>query len=155
MKYTNTHLEDYIQKLYHSIDIYHPRQLDIETVSARLGISVDYYPTPSVTFGSNIILDSRLSYELQWQQFGHEVCHALWHSGNQLHAPLSFRQYQEWKAKNFAYQLCMPTFMLQKLKLSSDHRENVFKIHKKFNVDIPFAIRRYNQFIDRTSNINN
>lgn len=153
MKYTYTHVEDYIHALYESIDIYHPRQLDIETVSSRLGLNVQYFYTPSATLGTTIILDDRLPYHLQWQQFGHEVCHALWHAGNQLSLPLSFRQYQEWKAEIFAQHICIPTFMLERLTFTNYDSRNVNLIQETFKTNQDFAAKRYANYMRRTSEV--
>lgn len=153
MIYTYTHLEDYIQRLYHSVDIYHPRQLDIETIASRLGLSITYAQVPSGTVDSTIIIDERLTAPEQWQEFGHELCHALWHTGNQLRLPLPFRQYQEWRADLFAQHLCIPTFMLQKIPLNKFDSENVRLIQETFKVKEDFSKRRYRNYKNRLKEI--
>lgn len=153
MKYTYTHVEDYVQALYESIDIYQPQQLDIETISSRLGLTVEYFYTPAGTLGTTVILDSRLPYSTQWQQFGHELCHALWHAGNQLRLPLSFRLYQEWTADIFAQHICIPTFMLQRIPFSKYDADNINMIQEKFKTNHDFAAKRYSNYMRRTSEV--
>lgn len=153
MKYTYTHVEDYVQALYTSIDIFHPHQLDIEIISSRLGLVVEYYYTPAGTVDTTVILDSRLPYKVQWQQFGHELCHALWHAGNQLRLPLSFREYQEWSADIFAQHVCIPTFMLEKLIFSNSDEDNIQLIQETFKVEKEFSSKRYRNYMRRMSEV--
>ncbi|MFD2133782.1 ImmA/IrrE family metallo-endopeptidase [Pseudogracilibacillus auburnensis] len=47
-----------------------------------------------------ICLDSNLSKEKTKEVFSHEVCHCLYHVGNQLDMYKLYRQYQEFKADN-------------------------------------------------------
>ncbi|MGE6368344.1 ImmA/IrrE family metallo-endopeptidase [Planococcus kocurii] len=112
MANTYNNLEDYVMNLLSRINIYYPYQLTIETIYPRLGLSVYYLPQDSMAIADNLFLDNRMSDAALWQEFGHELCHILWHAGDQALIPLSMREYQEWKAENFAQHLCIPTFML-------------------------------------------
>lgn len=144
---TYNNMEEYIQKLLNSIGIYHPHQLNLEDVSARLGLAIYYIPHDSMAIGGKLFLNNRKSDHGQWQDFGHELAHALWHAGDQAIIPLSMREYQEWKAENFAQHLCIPTFMLDKMKLPNYEKEAVWIIMETFGVERCFAEKRLRQYL--------
>ncbi|WP_416144952.1 ImmA/IrrE family metallo-endopeptidase [Planococcus koreensis] len=146
MANTYNNLEGYIQKLLHRIDIYHPHQLNIENVYSRLGMEVHYLEQDAMFVFGRIFLDSNSTEETQWQDFGHELCHALWHAGNQALIPFSLREYQEWKAENFSQHLCIPTFMLDKMDLPNYEREAIWMIMETFGVEWQFAEKRLRQY---------
>lgn len=144
---TYNNIEEYIKGLLHHIDIYHPHQLNIENVHARLGMEVHYIEQDAMFVFGRIFLDSRKSAYHQWQEFGHELCHALWHAGNQALIPISMREYQEWKAENFSQQLCIPSFMLDSMKLPNHRREAVWMLQEEFGVTQEFAEKRLEQYM--------
>ncbi|GIO25296.1 ImmA/IrrE family metallo-endopeptidase [Oceanobacillus sp. J11TS1] len=74
----------------------------------------------------------------EWMMFGHEVCHYLRHCGIQLVMNKLFIDLQEYQANYFAYHFCVPTFMLDELKINS-----VKDIVDHFNVDYEFAWKRF------------
>ena len=120
MKYHTTLLEDAVKHLYVNLGIYYPHQLNILEIAEYLGIKVHFFDITSRVYKKEIIIDSRLSPEQQWEDFGHELCHLLLQYGNQiLYINSLFLEYQEWKANNFALHFCVPTFMLQKYKIAS------------------------------------
>lgn len=147
MKYVYNNIEEYVKRVYRSIDIYVPRQLDMETIASRLGLNVEFFPCESVVIDQSIIIDSRLSPEQQWQDFGHELCHALLHVGNQVSVPIPFKLYQEWKATNFSYHVCVPTFMLLDMELPAEERLAVYEVRKTFKVEQEFAQKRLDQYL--------
>ncbi|MEK4425215.1 ImmA/IrrE family metallo-endopeptidase [Solibacillus sp. FSL K6-1523] len=95
----NSHLEDFIHKLYQLIDIQKPLQLNIKTIPNAMDIKVFYWERTSEAILYNnmtaIFIDSHLSNQLQWQDFCHELCHPLLHTGDQFNMPPLFREYQE------------------------------------------------------------
>lgn len=144
-------MEEYIKKMYNTIGIYCPHQLDMESIAARLGTTLVYLPYGSMTFENAILIDDRLTSNQQWQEFGHELCHVEWHDGNQRVLPSSFLEYQEWKASNFAYHACVPTFMLDGMDLSANERKAVWTIQETFHVEREFAEKRLHQYISNKS----
>ncbi|WP_411810215.1 ImmA/IrrE family metallo-endopeptidase [Bacillus altitudinis] len=50
-------------------------------------MKVEFLNISSRYYAGTIIIDNRLSPQEQWQNFGHELCHALRHEGNQLIMP--------------------------------------------------------------------
>lgn len=147
MKYTYNIMEEYVKKMYNSIGIYWPHQLDMESIAARLGTTLVYLPYGSMTVGNAILIDDRLTECEQWQEFGHELCHIEWHDGNQRVLPSSYLQYQEWKASNFSYHACIPTFMLERIDLPTNQRKAVWLLQKTFHVEYEFAEQRLQQYL--------
>ncbi|EJR56166.1 hypothetical protein IIM_01258 [Bacillus cereus VD107] len=141
--YYTTQLEDYIQHLYQSLSIIVPEQIDMMEIAEKLNIWLYFAPFGSHAMERNqiasLIVDDRISQPEQWEDFGHEICHLLLHSGNQLLMHQMFLDYQESKAKNFAKQFCVPTFMLRKL---SPQQLKAYIIAEKFNVTLQFAEKR-------------
>ncbi|MEH7810457.1 ImmA/IrrE family metallo-endopeptidase [Bacillus toyonensis] len=141
--YYTTQLEDYIQHMYQSLSIIVPEKIDMMEIANKLNIWVYFAPFGSHAIERNgmysLIIDNRISQQEQWEDFGHETCHILLHSGNQLLMHQMFLDYQEAKAKNFAQQFCVPTFMLRKLP---SLQLKAYIISEKFNVTTKFAENR-------------
>lgn len=148
MKYTYNLMEEYVKKMYNTIDVYCPHQLDMELIASRMGTTLVFLPYGSMTVGNAILIDDRLTECEQWQDFGHELCHIEWHDGNQRILPTTYMEYQEWKASNFAYHACVPTFMLDNMKLPSSEAKAIWMIQEKFGVDRDFAEKRLQQFLN-------
>lgn len=147
MKYIYTTIEEYVHVLYQSIDVYVARQLQPEKIAPRIGLSIEYLPAQSIYRDGVIYIDERLTDELQWQQFCHELCHALWHVGNQIQLPPPFREYQEEKAEIFARHACIPTSMLMQLDLPEHEEAAIEMLSTTFCVEPEFAQRRLHQYI--------
>lgn len=147
MKRPYNHLEEYIRKLVQGIGVYHPHQLNIEVISSRLGLSVHYLAIDSMFMAGHIFLDSRKTDAQQWQDFAHELCHARWHEGDQALISVLMREYQEWKADNFARNLCIPTFMIENMKLPPYEKEAIWMLQETFGVEREFAAIRLQQYL--------
>lgn len=144
-----TYMEDYIKNLYLNIGITKPEEIDFYTIASRLHLKVLFVPFGSLRANNVICVDQRISKEKQWEQFGHELCHALWHFGNQLGVAPLFREYQEWKANNFALHFCVPTFMLDNIYLPNTYNDAAFIVSKIFNVEYEFAFKRIENYMSR------
>ncbi|WP_242272364.1 ImmA/IrrE family metallo-endopeptidase [Bacillus cereus group sp. BfR-BA-01538] len=149
-QYYTTQTEDYIEKLYKSLSIFIPEQLNMITIAQNLNIWLHFAP-----FGSraiyrkdlpSIVIDNRKVSHHQWEDFGHELCHILFHVGNQLYVPKMFLDYQEAKARNFMLHFCIPTFMLRKLDLPETKKEAIYFISKTFNVSFKVAKQRLTHY---------
>ncbi|MEV9639527.1 ImmA/IrrE family metallo-endopeptidase [Mammaliicoccus sciuri] len=151
--YQNSHLEDYIQQLYKDLSIRHPSQLNKYVIGERLNIGVYLTSGSSEAFYWQgryyIFIDRSLNSRQRWQDFGHELCHVLRHSGHQGRMPPPFRQLQEWQADNFGYHFCVPTFMLQRIRLPPDQRAAAALIAETFNVDYRFAEIRLDRYVSK------
>ncbi|MGN4715648.1 ImmA/IrrE family metallo-endopeptidase [Bacillus cereus group sp. MYBK226-2] len=148
--YYTTQLEDYIQNLYKSLSIFAPEQIDMTKIAQKLNVWLHFAP-----FGSraicrqdlpSIIIDNRNTTHQQWEDFGHELCHILFHVGNQLHIPKFFLDYQEAKANNFMLHFCIPTFMLRALSLPETKKEAIYFVAKTFNVSFHIAEKRFSNY---------
>lgn len=146
-----THLEDYIEIYYTRLKIESPEQLEIKAVAKKLNIRLFYWEEVSQAIiyddMNAIFLDSRISAKRQWQEFNHELCHVLTHTGDQIDMPPLFREYQEFKANNFMYHACVPTFMLDKLEIHDCSAKTINRIQELFNVEYDFAKTRIENYI--------
>lgn len=133
----NTYLEDYIYSLLKAIKITDPKELTINNVASKLGLTVVYRRKP-YRFDDEIILQHGTSQQ-EWQLFAHELCHYLRHSGNQLNMNPLFVELQEWQADNFTYHFCVPTFMLEEIDLPKQKIEAIGVIAETFGVEYEFA----------------
>ncbi|MEH7493597.1 ImmA/IrrE family metallo-endopeptidase [Neobacillus niacini] len=151
MNYIYTPIEDYVEKLYRHLSINVPEEIDMIDIAAKLNIWLYFENLGSRAIERNgtytIFIDKRISCQEQWQDFGHELCHALIHSGNQLQLPRDFISFQEYKARNFAFHFCVPTFMLEKLELPKMKKEAIELIAITFNVTRDFAKKRMERWI--------
>ncbi len=150
--YLTSYLEDNIQRLYEDLDIKYPYQLNKYIISDRLDIGIYLSRDPSEAFYWEnryyIFINRDLDSRRRWQDFGHELCHVLRHSGHQGEMPSLFRELQEWQADNFMYHFCVPTFMLRALKLPAEMRRAIPIVAETFNVEYEFAeerLYRYSQ----------
>lgn len=154
---TYNHLEDTIKKLYLKIGVIDPSELDAATIAERLNFSIYdingicKYIDSHKTF----YMSRNISPQLRWQNFGHELCHALWHAGSQLDMKIEWREYQEWKANNFAYEACVPRFMLEKVLEGNPLMNPVYLIMERFGVTYQFAETRYILYCVRKSQYEN
>ncbi|WP_405103156.1 ImmA/IrrE family metallo-endopeptidase [Oceanobacillus sp. FSL H7-0719] len=134
-----TYLEEYIYDLFKLLEVEEPKDLTIDNISNKLGITV-VYDKKAFRFSDEITLEPSTEWH-EWIQFAHEVCHYLRHYGNQLNMHPLFIDLQEYQANYFAYHFCIPTFMLDSLK-----GVNVDVITELFNVDFDFALRRLEMY---------
>src|SRR5690554_4118711 len=143
MDYIFTSLEDWIQSFYHAINIKQPQDLDIISIASHHNIWLYYFPVTSHAIEregmASIVLDERLSIQQQWEEFGHEMCHILRHSGNQLQLSNSLIEFQESNANNFAMHFCIPSFMLVQLTIPNQMQAAIGYICDTFNVTPLFA----------------
>lgn len=147
MSYVLTHLEDFIRKLYHRAGIYAASDINDLALAKAWGLSVLYAPLPSAYFHHTIVVNNAVPYKRE--EFAHELCHATWHSGNQLYMPKTWLCYQEWNAGNFALHYCIPSFMLLELDLKqyATFAELVSDVATTYNVSLLFAEKRLNDFL--------
>ena len=139
-----THLEDYIHDLYKSIGVTCPLDMDMLMIARKLEVEI-IYRRNAFRLENEIILVRGTKRE-EWMQFGHEVCHYLRHSGNQLNMHSLFMRLQEWQADSFMYHFCVPTFMLSDLDLSRDRKKAIWEIQKAFSVSYEFAEIRLEKY---------
>ncbi len=148
--YQTSYLEEHIEDLYKYLAIYKPEQLDKYEIGNKLNIGIYLVSGESEAFCSNernyIFLNRDLNHQERWQDFGHELCHVRRHSGHQGKVSPMFRELQEWQADNFMYHFCVPTFMLQNLKLPPEIRQAIPIVADTFNVELEFAEERLHRY---------
>jgi len=153
MKYQTSLLEDWIKDFYINLEINEPHQLDLLDIAYRMGLNVIFKDISSRFYDKEVIIDERLSKPEQWQEFGHELCHALRHNGNQLVMDKSFIELQEYQANNFMHHFCVPTFMLQKIKFPRFRSRAICLIASTFGVTFPFANKRLEMYENRVNGV--
>lgn len=157
MSYTYSHLEDFIQEVYQEINILSPAQLNLYTIADALDIGL--YPindrSQALRFEGRdyIFLNNLLTGPERFEVFGHELGHLLTHAGSQASMSQEFQAYQEWQANLFALHFCVPTFMLQKIRLPNDTRAALKVIKDTFRVTYHFAEKRLNLYRQRLLNV--
>lgn len=148
--YINSHLEDFIQKVYQDINVLSPTQLNLYAIADALDIGL--FPindrSQALRFEGRdyVFLNNDLTSPERFEVFGHELGHLLIHAGNQASMSQDFKAYQEWQADSFALHFCIPTFMLQELKLSNSYNKTIYKITKLFGVTPEFAEKRFKMY---------
>lgn len=144
--YHMTPTEQAVEELYQQLNITEPNQIDMFDIARKLNIWLHFEPIASISFSRNdmhsMIIDSRLSPQEQWEDFGHELYHLIRNAGNQLLLPESFVRMQESRADNFALDFCIPTFMLLNMPLTGTRPELIETVAETFNVTPQFAEKR-------------
>lgn len=137
----NTEL--YIKLFYEYLKITEPHQLTITNIAEKIDLPVHFweFATRLTEYAGEhqMFLNEQLNDQEKWQAFGHEMCHYSWHNGSQQFIHESFATYQEQKANYFAYHFCVPSFMLEQIKINS-----IRDIMNLFNVNYEFAVKRFN-----------
>ncbi|PCK21985.1 phage portal protein [Bacillus pumilus] len=148
-----THLEEDIQRLYSQLQISGPAYMDMQRIASEFNVWIHYEDTGSMMIKHqglySIILNRSLSPEEQWQDFAHELCHVLKHTGNHFKMHKLFRELQEFQAKQFMYHFCVPTFLLLQMKLPNLRQQAILQIAQTFHVTWAFAEKRLALFEQR------
>lgn len=148
--YYPTLLEKWISEWYIRMDIIKPEDIDIEKITDLNSIIYDEKPINShyleIGDAKIIIVDSRLTPEIQREQFFHELCHVLRHAGKQSIMPKTFRELQEWNAKHFTRYAAIPYHMLQYIDFTFSNvvslTSEMFKVSTELVVERFFDIKR-------------
>lgn len=152
-----TYLEEDIKRLYHQLQLIGPAYVDMQRIAAEFNVWVHYEDTGSMMIKHqglySIILNRSLSSEEQWQDFAHELCHVLKHTGNHFKMHKLFRELQEFQAKQFMYHFCVPTFILLQMKLPNLRQQAISHIAQTFHVTLAFAEKRLALFEQRRRGI--
>ncbi|WP_189009844.1 ImmA/IrrE family metallo-endopeptidase [Paenibacillus marchantiophytorum] len=123
-----------------------PGHLTMAHLAAKLNIWVYTMDMSSMAVEKNglfsINVDRRLSAKEQWEDFLHELCHVLRHSGNQMVMPDRYVDWQEQDATNFQLYAAMPLAMLKKLALPEQKNEMIALLSEEFQVTYRLAEAR-------------
>ncbi|MEC3613218.1 ImmA/IrrE family metallo-endopeptidase [Bacillus velezensis] len=152
-----THLEEYVKNLYCRMGMTAPLHIDMQMIAKELDIWIHFEDTHSMMLKRDgmysIVLNQKKSPEEQWQDFAHELCHVLKHTGNHFHMNKLFRELQEFQANHFMYHFCVPTFMLLNMELPQRRSHAVILIAAAFRVTASFAEKRLELFERRKAGI--
>jgi Zn-dependent peptidase ImmA (M78 family) len=147
--YISTPLEQWIEALYEKLEITAPEQLQIAELAGKLNIWVYFMDMGSMTIEKqgvfSVNIDRRLSGNEQWEDFLHELCHVLRHSGNQLVMPTPYMDWQEQDAAHFQLYAAIPMFMVRRLKLPEHQSEMIELLAEEFHVTHRLAAVRLEQ----------
>ena len=151
--YQSSYLEDYVERIYKYVKITHPEQLNKYVIGDLLKIGVYLADADSEALRLDdryyIFINRNLNRQQRWQEFGHELCHVLRHAGHQNKMGVMFRDLQEWQADNFMYHFCVPTFMLQRIRLPTDRNRAICLIAETFGVEYQFAEKRLERYLSK------
>ncbi|RPF57023.1 uncharacterized protein DUF955 [Aquisalibacillus elongatus] len=115
--YYTSALEDWITNWYIHNKIMTSQDMNINQISLKHGIFLHRKPMTARydVFGryKGIVIDSRERVEIQREQFFHELCHILRHSGRQTMMPEAFRELQERDARHFTLYASLPAHMIK------------------------------------------
>jgi len=140
-----TPIENFIRKLFLSHGIRTPDQLGVDNLIKKFQLDLEYHNTFSNYYEGTITI-KKGSKQQEWQRFAHEICHHFRHCGDQTEMHKLFRQLQEYQAKHFAYHFCVPSFMLERIRLPPSYTDAVRLICTTFNVEPEFAARRLEMY---------
>lgn len=143
-------IEEYVYNLYQQIGIADSSQLNIEYLSDALNIVVYYLETRSklILDGSDVvvIIDSRLSKELQLEAFYHELAHLL--LNHDLCGTYSLFNHFEQKADNLIQYLALPSYLIKQSEIDVNDPNYVQKISEEFGMEFDFTFNRLNKLRD-------
>ncbi|WP_442601750.1 ImmA/IrrE family metallo-endopeptidase [Paenibacillus sp. KN14-4R] len=147
--YRLTPLEYWIEDMYKRIQITQPSQLGIFEIAQKLNVWVYFMEMGSQAMDRNgvysICINRRISPQEQWEDFLHELCHVLRHSGNQVEMSDEFMDMQEVEANAFQLYAAIPYSMFKQLELPQTQHEIIDLLAVEFRVTHALAQRRLEQ----------
>lgn len=151
-----TLLEDFVIKIYNNLslsNIGNLENIDIDYVSEKLNIKTYYYHNKcqAVFYKGKykVFLNKYLTPQQQWQNFAHELGHIFQHVNDQVDDTYNFRLLEELEADNFAHHFCIPTFLLNQIRLPYTRCEAIAVIATTFNVEHEFASIRLTKWMNK------
>lgn len=135
--YKPTTLEKWVSKLYKTMGIYEPTDIEERKIARYLGIHLTYSDKRCFARDEGrfklINISKVLDKETQREIFYHELCHILRHAGYQYKLmPKAFRELQEWDAEHFTRYAAIPFHMLKDIDFKSPTL--VYDMSKTFKV---------------------
>ncbi|MGG1880170.1 ImmA/IrrE family metallo-endopeptidase [Paenibacillus cisolokensis] len=145
--YYETHIEQVISNHYKNNKFIEPDDLEIIRIAESLEVDLrfDNCKSCSDTEDRIIILNIREPQIRSRMIFFHELCHVLFHSGDQRRMPPLFKDAQEYEADNFILYAAMPFFMINRLQLPSSKTEMIQTLATTFKVPFNLAEKRLDQ----------
>jgi Zn-dependent peptidase ImmA (M78 family) len=143
-------LEEKITKMYKSMNIYKPEDIDISKIAYYFRIHLNFsdkrsYSTQIGNF-QLINVNKTLNKMEQREVFFHELCHLLRHCGDQFNRmPKAFRELQEWDAEHFTKYAAIPFHMLKYIDWKSPNL--IGNTSKTFFISENLCNKRINHII--------
>lgn len=157
IQYYTTPLEDWITEFYQKLGIKTPYDFEMIDIASKLDIWLYFQPMSSRVIERNgmfsMNIDKDLSPEEKWEEFLHELCHVLRHTGNQFMLSDAFMELQEIQANQFQLYAAIPFFMLKRYELPNTEKELIELITSEFKVTPKLAKRRIDQIKRRALKI--
>lgn len=94
-----------------------------------------------------IFLNQKESGYRKWEMFGHELGHIMLHAGQQSKLHQAMIQKQEIEADRFSLYFCIPSFLLNSIRLDNHIGYAAEQVSEIFGVTLPFAHQRLELFI--------
>ncbi|MCW4358130.1 ImmA/IrrE family metallo-endopeptidase [Bacillus altitudinis] len=159
MKYMYSALEIEVKDIYSQLLLDEMNPLNIEVVARHFDISLIYKSAESKAISilnkKVIFIDERKNSFQQREDFCHELCHILKHTGAQNNTHYLFKQMQENQANAFMYHFAVPSFILNKIDMPNSIYEAVPFISRRFGVSFDFAHHRLEMFYRNLINFPN
>lgn len=145
--YNETHMEQVISNHYKSNNFINPEDLDIIRIAESFEIDLRFDNCRSCSDNEDkiIIINNREPLIKSRMIFFHELCHVLFHYGDQRKMPLLFKDAQENDAENFLLYAAMPFFMINRIQLPSSRIEMIQTLAATFRVPLTLAEKRLDQ----------
>ncbi|MNW45570.1 hypothetical protein D3C74_228380 [compost metagenome] len=144
-------MEEWVEKLFFTIGIVKPEDMDIHFIADRLNIEIVYSKCrPFSDVNKKVIfLNKRDKEPISRFMFYHELCHMLRHAGDQRLLSELFIEGQEIEANHFAMYASMPFYMISELEMPERTDLAVQYLTEVFNVPRSLAKKRLEQILRR------
>lgn len=148
-------LENYVKNLYRNLSITTPDSINMNEIARKMNIHLHYWEETTETICYKgifrIFLDKRLEDNKRWIAFACELCRVLKKDSQRLNSIPPGKAYLQLRERAFTGHFCVPTFMLDNLKLPLDKEQAVCCISKTFRVERALAEERWNQWLQCTT----
>jgi hypothetical protein len=148
-------LEDYVHELYASVSILTPDRINMHDIAEKFSIRLHLWDECSESSfykgTGRIFLDKRIKDNQRWKEFAGELCCILKNAGDRIDTIPPCKAPAKMKENHFTDHFCIPSFMLEKLKLPAKKKMAVAYISSTFKVDTTFAESRLNQWRHRSN----
>ncbi|WP_053431774.1 ImmA/IrrE family metallo-endopeptidase [Halalkalibacterium halodurans] len=153
-----TYLEDWISNEYKHKNIKKVQDLNIENLSVAFQVEIVLHTHKSNCIYDDeysvIFLNKDQSIEKQREDFFHELCHILFHVGDQRSIPKEFCELQENQARRFGLYAAMPKHILDTyLSYPPEEIAEIFTLPKCMVIDRLTQIKNRHLFKKQQKNL--
>lgn len=146
-------IESWISSIYQQNSINTPQELSMQTVANIFNIELIFYDGPVFADWEDdnyacIFLNQHNSYDVQNNDFFHELCHPLRHVGCQSELPVLFQQLQERQAAQFQLVAAMPIYLVRQVPTQLYWERYIDDLAHIFQQPKRFVQKRIHQIIN-------